>query len=389
MNTFLSESDQSIRQEFQQFAREQLAPVAVALESRQANLSYFLQKVAKAELFSISVPQEYGGRGGSFLHEILLAEACAAYDPGFALTLAAQSAVIALIKRYGSEGQRSKYLPLLAQGELIGSFAYLEDEAQDVLEGIKTEITGQSTVKYLVGEKKSVVNGRLANLFVVSGLEQIAAGQGFPGLWLVDPGTEHAIEVVEQDPAIGLRSAFLDEVKFNKCTTSPEERLGGAIKLNSREVKALFVQQFEFALSVIKTVLAAAAVGMAEEILLQAANHAKTSVKSGQPISQSQAVQWRLADLAVQSSAGRLLTYRAAWSKEDNQENFAKYAAMCKIFTAKLAKIHSTEVLQIFGAQMNNADSQLARFCRDGQMFELCQGTIDQEKVLLSRELGI
>lgn len=394
MNTFLSESDLSAQEQFRLFASEQLAPVAQSLESRQANLKYFLQKVGQAGLFAVSVPSEYGGRGGPFLHQVLLAEALAAQEPGLGLTLSAQATVIEILKRYGGDSQRSKYLPLLAQGELIGGFAYAESEARQPLQGVQTEVIAKGKTKSINGLKRSVVNGRIANLIIVLAAEKIS-DQTQPdeaqklGLWLVDSSVDHSMKVIEQGPLIGFRSAYLDDVQFIKCPISPEDRLGGQTNNLPQEPDDAVKEQFEFAISVTKTILAGAALGLSERLLAEAANYARTNERNGEPLGQSQGVQWRLADIQVENSAGRLLTYRAAWSKDNQIENFVKYAAMCKSLTAKMARIHSAEALQVLGLAASAADSPMERLYRDSKMFELCQGTIDEEKVLLGRELGI
>jgi alkylation response protein AidB-like acyl-CoA dehydrogenase len=389
LNTFLNEEDQSAKAQFELFASEQLAPVAQALASRQANLRYFLQKVAQAGLFALTVPREYGGRGGSFLQVVLLAEATGVYDPGFGLTLAAQATVIELIKRFGTDAQRSRYLPLLAQGELLATFAYFEEDSQEPFAGTMTKVSGQSSDKALSGVKNLVVNGRNAQLFVILAAEEIEQGEKALGLWLADQSAELSFKVTEQGPYVGLRSAFLDRLEFSKCPVRDEDRLGAGEAKDSASLNAKSKYQYEFALSVAKTIMAASAVGMLESILSESAKETRNKELHGAPAGQSQAIQWRLADLAVESSAGRLLTYRAAWSKDEDEEAFLKYAAMCKVFTAKAARFHSAEAMQVLGLLLSGADSQAERAYRDAKMFELCSGTNDEERVLLSRELGI
>jgi alkylation response protein AidB-like acyl-CoA dehydrogenase len=389
LNTFLSETDQSVKAEFDRFAKEQLAPVAQALESRQANLAYFLQKLGHAGLLGISVPAEYGGRGSPFLHLILLAEAFGVYNPGVAFTLAGHATVIELVKRFGTDNQRSKYLPLLACGELLGAFAYFEDEAQDPFEDTNTQIQTATGGKLILGKKKLVVNGRLAKLMVVLAVQVDAQKQKTFGMWLADSSGDHAIETEGQPPFIGLRSTYLDDVNLKGYPVTAEDRLGMGEQDDLEKVNEECRYQFEFALASMKTILAASALGMLEGVLAQSAKYAQETKRFGIALKDSQAAQWRLADLSVESTAARLLIYKAAWSKDESQEDFLKNAAMCKSYVARAAHHHCSEAVQVLGLLQSTADSQIERFYRDAKMFELLEGTIDRERVLLSDELGI
>lgn len=375
MNTFLNEADKSIKVQFEAFAKEHLAPVAQALESRQADPRSFLQKAAQAGLLAVTVPEEFGGRGSPFLHAALMAEALGAIEPGIALTLAVQTAVIELIKRSGTDAQRGKYLSLLGQGELLGALAYFEDNASSGAS--KTTVSAQGAQILLSGQKNDVVNGRLAQVFVVF-TESKDAGAG---LWLVDAGSRQNMKIAEQGPRFGLRSAYLDQVAFDKFTLKADDRLGNE--------GASARSNLEFALSVGKTMIAASAVGLLEGLLVDAAKQMQSKELHGEPAGQSQALQWRLADLGVHADAGRLLTYRAALSKDEQEDEFTKNAAMCKSFAARAARVHSAEAIQILEVLSNPVDSRLERVYRDAKMFELCLGTNDDERVLLGRELGI
>src|SRR5262249_49577644 len=146
----------------------------------------FLQKVGQAGLFAIGVPKEYGGQGGPFLHLVLLAEATGVYDPGFGLSLAAQAMVIELLKQFGSDPQRSKYLPLLARGEVLGTFAYFEDDSQEPFSGTKTKVVNKAPNRLLSGVKNLVVNAGIAQLIVALASEGVKENEKGLGFWLVE-----------------------------------------------------------------------------------------------------------------------------------------------------------------------------------------------------------
>lgn len=380
MNTFLSEEDQSVKAHFENFAQEQLAPLAPALEARKTDLKDFLQRVGQSGLFSITVPKEFGGQGNPFLHVVLLAEAIGAYDPGFALSLAAQVMAIELIKQFGSEAQRAKYLPLLSSGEISGTLAYFETDSLEPFFGTQAKVSN----KVLSGVKNLVVNAGIAQLVIVLASEEVKENQQSLGFWLVENSRRPNVSISALGPYLGLRSAYLEKVELTGYPVKEDDRLGGGDVSADKAKKA-----YDFALSVGKTIMAAAAVGMLERMLGEAAKSTQQAQLHGAPANQSQGLQWRLADVATEASAGRLLTYRAAWSKDEDGEEFLKYSAMCKLFTAKAARMHSGEAMQVLGLLATAADSHAEKTYRDAKMFELCLGSNDEERVLLGRELGI
>lgn len=391
MNTFLSEIDLVSQARFTLFTEQQLAPVVDSLVSREGNLAFFLQKMAKAGFLGLTVPKEYNGSSGPFLHAALLIEALSVYDPGIGLTLAAHLTVIELLKHFGATAQQSKYLPLLASGEILGTFAYTENGAESGFAGIQTTIKTTAEEKTIQGQKQLVVNARLAKLIIVPAVEPSANGQKSFGLWLADATSAHAIEVKENEPYIGLTSAYLDDLHFNKCPVGSQDKLGTSSESDNDLDKsnAQCDKQFTFGISVMRTLLAAAACGLLEGALRQSANFARSNNKNGESVGKSQAVQWRLADLNVSSSAGRLLTYRAAWSAEADEPEFSKYAAICKDFATRAARMHSAEAGEIMGILSCNDSSSLAKSYRNAKMLEQYAGTHDEQLTLLSSKFGI
>jgi alkylation response protein AidB-like acyl-CoA dehydrogenase len=400
MNTFLSEDLQGLRSQYQQFAKEHLAPIANTLACKRSSLPEFLKLVAQAGYLSITVPKEYGGQGGTFLDLILFAEAMSFYEPGFALSLAGHTVVIELIKQYGSEAQKAHYLPLLASGEHLGAFAYAENDIDEipretairnsVNENGKEQKAGTRT---LVGTRHSVINGKLASLFVVLATEQIE-GESIPALWLVNNAKAiqsncSRIDCRPKGAMLGLNSASIDEVQFEHCPLTEEDLLGSGHKLTLAEAKAVCKNQIDFAHNISKTIMAAAAVGLTEGALFLGGSYARSKQRFGAPLANSQSVQWKIADLAVESSAARLLTYRSAWSKDENSAEFSKNAAMCKSFAASGARKHSAEALQILGSDTNSPYSDLARLFTDAKAIEMIAGTTEEQKEILAIELNV
>jgi alkylation response protein AidB-like acyl-CoA dehydrogenase len=379
VNTILSSAQQAQKELYGAFALEHLAPISKSLEERRSSLKEFLQKAGQRGYLGITVPKEYGGPEGSFLNAILFTEALAQHEPGMGLTMASHTAVIEVLKKFGNDSQKSRYLPLLARGECLGSLAFSEAGAGTDFKAVSAKVWMEKGTPQLTGLKTWVVNADISSLLVV--LAKDEANELV--MHLVDMGAAATLKVATDKQKLGLRSASTNDVEFASHPLQVGSLIGA--KGNDESV----IEQVLFAMDVAKVVMAAAAVGLVEGALDLAAAHAREREQFGQPIANFQAIQWKLADISAESRAARMLTYRAAWSKDESADEFRRDAAMCKSFAAKVARQSSGEALQILGAAGLSVDSPLERFYRDAKVMEISEGTSEYQKVLLTHELGI
>ncbi len=380
MNTFLSSGQLTLQEQYLKFVAEQIAPLAMTLDTEQVSSKEALALLAKSGYLGLTVPREYGGQGLGATELVLLAEALAGASAGLSLALASHYSVIELINKFGSETQKSRYLSQLATGDLIGAQAFGEEKAGSDFKAVQTTATNDSSSGWLLsGEKTWVVNGQLAGLMAV--LARTGADDQL-SIFLVDGTPSSSIHIGENKAKFGLRSAATCDITFKEYKASSENKLASG---TSAEVEA----QVNAVLDLSKTVVAAAAVGIAEEALKFSAEHARTREQFGQPISKFQGIQWKLADHSVESQAARLLTYRAAWSHDEEPGDFRKFAAMAKLFASKVARVHSGEAVQIFGMLGASPDSPVERLYRDGKLTEIFEGTSELQKVVLKEELGV
>lgn len=370
MNTFLSESQEALKDTYLAFAKEHVLPVANQLEDRTLNLKEFVQKLGQQGYLGITVSKEYGGAGANFIDLVLFVEAVSQFDAGLGLTLASHYGVVELIKKFGTDVQKSRYLPLLARGECVGALAINEQQAgTDYLAAAATTTGGA-----LTGEKTWVVNGSIAGLFAV-----LARTEKGVELRLVDSSADQSIVVGPDKSKLGLRSASTNDVKFDKF------QLGQDSLIAEGKTEAAL----QLVMNVAKVIAGAASVGVVESALSHSAEHARTREQFGQKISQFQGIQWKLADMSAEAAAARLLTYRAAWSKDDKPEEFVRDAAMSKLFASKVARVHSAEAVQILGSLGILSDSPTERAYRDSKVLEIAEGTSEAQKLSLVKELGI
>lgn len=375
MNTFLSPSQEAVKEQYDNFACEAVAPIARELESHKVCLKEFLQNAGQKGYLGMSVPKEYGGQGQSFLNCALFTEAVAQYEAGLGLTLANHYAVIETLNKYGSENQKSRYLPLLARGEIIATLAFSEAQAGTDVRAVQASLAGDAAKPVLNGKKSWVVTGDFAGLLLVlcktDKTNQLA-------VVLVDANDQ--IKVGPHLEMFGLKSAYVNNLEFESTALS-----GEALLSTSAGAEAIA----DFALDASKIILAAAATGLTRSAIKAAVEHARKREQFGVAIGQFQGIQWKLADMETENCAAILQVYRAAWSLTEDVETLAKNAAMAKLFAARVARFHSGEALQILGASGLMEDNAMEKMYRDAKAMEICLGTSEAQKIKLAELLNI
>lgn len=374
MNTLLSSAQEADFEQFRSFAQEQLAPVVDKLVTHEACLKQFMQKLGQRGFLGLNIPKEYGGQGGALLETVLLVQALAEVEPGLGITIGNHAAVVEVLKRFGSDQQRSKYLPLLARGELFATLAFSEEKAGTDFEAVQATASGVQEMQ-LTASKRWVVTGDFAGLFLVLA----KSDNGDLVTLLADrPADGASFSLRNERKMMGMRSAYINDIEFKALKVSADNRIaaGGAdVALHAMDVA--------------KVVLAAAGVGLLDGSTNAAVEHARQREQFGANIGHFQGVQWKLADMECERAASTLMVYRAAWSHDQEPERFRQHASMCKWYAARAARVHSGEALQIMGAIGLEEDMPLARFYDDAKMLEIAQGTSEFQKMLLVKELNI
>lgn len=384
MNTFLSLAHQASQDEYLKFVAEQIAPHTRELDNGSVTPKDALAKLAQVGYLGITVPTSYGGKGGSLLDLTILAEVLAGHSAGLALALASHYTVVELILNFGSDQQKSRYLPLLARGEVIGAQAFGEAKAGSDFRAVETKADVAGDSASLTGLKGWVVNGEISQLLAV-----LAKSGDDLSLWLVDvngssAGASDSLKIGPARAKLGMHSAVTNDITFSGHKVSLDNRLGGQSASCQQVADAVLN-----ALDVSKTVLAGAALGLTDEAIALSAERARTHEQFGEPISKFQGIQWKLADLSMDRAAAQMLTYRAAWSKEGEPEKFHQFSAMAKMFAAKVARHHSAEAVQVFGVLGADPDCGVERLYRDAKLTELFEGTSEYQKVIIKEALGV
>lgn len=385
MNTFLSCEQAALQASCREFVKELLEPISGELEQRKQSAKDVLQKFGQKGYLGLSVSKEYDGQGSSFLDFALFVEAVAEIDAGLALSIAAHTAAAELIAKFGSDTQKARYLPLLARGECLGTVALTEEKAGSDYLALETKITAGGEGFSINGKKTWVINGDIADLFLVVGR---SGESGKLSIWLVDMAKKADIKIGANRSKLGLKSASTNDIEFVNTAVAGDAVLGQSVA-GEASSDAQVEGQIAYALNVSKVLVSAAALGLLDSALDSSVVRARTREQFGSNIGKFQAIQWKLADMSAESAGARLLTYRAAWSKDNSPEQLSRFAAMCKLFAARAARVHSAEAVQIFGAAGVSEDEPVEKLYRDAKVLEICEGTSEIQKNIIAREVGV
>ncbi len=371
----LTESELLLQRTVRDFAGKTLAPRAAELDEREAFPWENFLGLATLGILGIGVPEAYGGSGGGFRESSIateeIARACAATSViyGAHLSLATQA-----ILRFGDEAQHQRYLPLLVRGDQVGAFALSEANAGSDAASLATSAARTGRGYLLNGSKLFITNGDVAGLYVVFATHDPALRSKGIDCFLVQrdrPG----FTANRQQGKLGMRASSTAELVFQDCPVPAEDRLGDE------------GVGFGIAMQILESsriTIAAQCVGIAQACLEAGARYAKGRHAFGQPIANFQAIQWMLADTAVEVDAARLLARRAAILKDLGQPHGTE-AAMAKLFASEAANRAADRALQIHGGSGYFRGAPVERYYRDARVTEIYEGTSEVQRLIIAR----
>jgi short-chain 2-methylacyl-CoA dehydrogenase len=380
VNFDLSPDHELIRRTVREFAEGEVAPVAEELDRTKAFPYEIVRKLGELNLMGIPFPQEYGGGGGDTLAYALTVEELTRVDSSVAITLCAHTSLgTQPIYLFGDETQKQEWLPRLCAGEVLGAFGLTEPEAGSD--------AGNTRTRARLGDGEWVIDG--AKQFItnagtdISGVVCITAvtgdGDGPKEIsnLIVANGTP-GYEQGEPYRKMGWNASDTRPLTFTDCRV-PEANLLGP--------RGAGFKQFLHILDIGRIGVAAMGVGLAQGALDEALKYAKERRAFGQPISKFQAIQMKLADMATEIAAARLLVYKAALEKDDGR-NFTLTAAQAKLKTGRLAVRCAEEAVQIHGGYGFIEEYPVCRFYRDAKILTIGEGTDEVQQMVIARALG-
>ena len=383
MDFDLSQDHELIRRTVREFAEGEVAPVAEELDRTKSFPYEIVAKLGALNLMGIPFPEEYGGGGGDTLAYALAVEELTRVDSSVAITLCAHTSLgTQPIYLFGTEEQKLEWLPRLCSGEVLGAFGLTEPEAGSDAGNTRTRARLEDGEWVIDGAKQFITNAGTE----ISGVVCITAvtnpthsGNGDKEISnLIVPNGTPGYEQGEPYRKMGWHASDTRPLTFSDCRV-PEENLLGP--------QGQGFKQFLHILDIGRIGVAAMGVGLAQGALDQALSYARERKAFGKPISKFQAIQAKLADMATEIEAARLLVYKAAREK-DAGRNFTLTAAQAKLKTGRLAVRCAEEAVQIHGGYGYIEEYPVCRFYRDAKILTIGEGTDEVQQMVIARALG-
>ena len=379
MDFELTDEQRLLRDTVRDFARNEVAPVAEELDRTKSFPYELVAKMGELGLMGIPFPEEYGGGGADTLTYALAVEELARIDSSVCITMAAHTSLGTMpIHLWGTDEQRSEWLPQLCRGERLAAFGLTEPEAGSDAGATRTTATLDEGEWVINGAKQFITNSGTD----ISGCVTITAVTGRNGSReisnLIVPTGTPGYEVGEAYRKMGWNASDTRPLSFEDCRV-PEANLLGR--------RGEGFKNFLHILDGGRIGVAAMGVGLAQGALDEAISYAKERHAFGQPISKFQAIQAKIADLSAQIEAARLLTYRAALEK-DAGRSFTLTAAQAKLITGRLAVRATEEAVQIHGGYGYIEEYPVCRFYRDAKILTIGEGTDEVQQMVIARQLG-
>ena len=366
-----------LRKAVREFAEAEIAPHVMEWDEAQTFPLEVVRKLGELGYMGAIFPEELGGAGLGYIEYSIIIEELSRVDGSVGIIVAAHTSLCSNhIYKMGSDEQQQRYLPKLASGEWIGCWSLTEPEAGSDAAGTRTKAVLEDGCWILNGAKTFTTNAHYADVCVAMAVTDRAAAQHGISAFVVDKGTP-GFRPGKKENKLGLRASATGEVIFESCRLPPEQLLG---KLNEGFVDSLKV------LDGGRISIAALSIGMAQGAYDAALQYSKLRKQFGRPISEFQAIQHKLVDMAVDIDAARLLNYRAAWML-DRGKRVTRESAMAKLFASEAAVRIANEAVQIHGGYGFIKDYPVEKFYRDVKLCTIGEGTSEIQRLVIARQL--
>ena len=378
MDYFFTEQQQMIIDTAREITNEKIIPVRAELDEKNQFPREILQDIAKADLFSIFVPEEYGGLGGGCYEIVLALEELARGCVGVATSFAASALGIFPVLFAGSEEQKQHYLPDIASGARWAAFGLTEANAGSDASGIRTTAVLDGDEWVLNGTKQWITNGGESEIYTIVALTDPHKGARGASIFIVEDG-DPGFSYGKKEDKMGIRSSSTRELILKDCRI-PKDRLVGR-----RGTGFITVMK---TLDMSRPGIASLGIGLAQAAVDEAVTYAKQRVQFGRPIISFQAVQHILADMAIQLEAGRALVYAAARHIDHHPTDMSKASSMCKVFATDMAMKVTTDAVQVLGGYGYMKEYPVEKMMRDAKILQIYEGTNQIQRNVVGQELN-
>ena len=368
----------ALRKSVREFATAEIAPHVMEWDETQTFPSDVVAKLGKLGFLGVIFPEEFGGAGLGYIDYCIVIEELARVDPSVALIVAAHNSLCTNhIYTAGNDEQRRRYVTKLASGEWIGCWSLTEPEAGSDAAGTRTHAVRQDDGSWILnGAKTFTTNAHYANVCVAMAVTDRTASQHGISAFVIETGVP-GFRAGKKENKLGMRCSDTGEVIFENCHLHESALVG--------DVGEGFVDSLRI-LDGGRISIAALSIGLAQGAYDAALRYSKLRKQFGRPISEFQAIQFKLADMATSIDAARLLTYRAAAYKDEGRR-VTRESAMAKLFSSEIAVKVADEALQIHGGYGFIKDYPVEKFYRDVKLCTIGEGTSEIQLLVIARQL--
>ncbi len=373
----LTEDQEHLRREIRDFAAREIAPNVSAWDEASEFRLATIKKLGAMGLLGVIFPQEYGGAGLGYVDYALAIEELSAVDGSIGLTIAAHNSLgTNHIFLAGNEAQKRKYIPLLASGEWLAAWALTEPGSGSDASNARTTAVKKGDRYIINGSKNFITNGHYADVSVIIAVTDKTQGTHGLSAFAVEKGTK-GFRAGKKENKLGLRASDTAELIFEDCEI-PEENLLGKEGEGFRDAMRV--------LDGGRISIAALSLGMARGALDAALKYVKERRQFGKAIAEFQGIQWKLADMATELDAARLLTQRAAVLKDAGRK-ITRESSMAKLFASEVAVSICEQAVQLFGGYGFIKDYPVEKFYRDVKLCTIGEGTSEIQRMVIAREI--
>ncbi len=378
MDYLLTEQQQKIQELTAKIAREKIRPVRAELDSNDEFPWEIMKTLSQADLFGLYIPEEYGGMGGGIFENCLAVEKLGEACIGIATTFAASGLGAYPILLHGSEALKQKYLPQIASGKRLAAFGLTEPGAGSDVSGIKTTAVKDGDHYVINGSKQWITNGGEAEIYSVLAITDRSKGPRGASFFVVEKG-DPGFLFGRKEKKLGIRASATRELIFQDCRI-PKDRLIG------RDGMGFIIAMKTFDKS--RPGIGALGVGLAQGALDVAVEYARKKLQFEKPIISFQAVQHKLADMAIKTEAARALIYSVARYMDRDPHDASKVAAMAKVFAGDVAMEVATNAVQVLGGYGYMQDYPVEKMMRDAKILQIYEGTNEIQRNIIGQELN-
>lgn len=372
-----TEEQEMMRKMVRDFAQKEIAPFIETMEETDEYPLEIVRKMGENGLMGIPIPTEYGGVGADFISYILTINEISKVSATVGVILSVHTSVgTNPILYFGTEEQKQKYIPKLASGEYIGAFALTEPNAGSDAAKIRTTAVKKGDKYILNGSKIFITNGGVADTYITFAVTDPEAGSRGISAFIVEKDTV-GFSVGKKEKKMGLHGSNTTELIFDNAGVPAENLLG-------KEGEGFKIAMGN--LDVGRIGIAAQGLGIAEAALNYSVQYAKERVQFGKPISANQGISFKIADMATEVDAAKLLVYRAA-ELRNRGINCGKEASMAKRFATDTAMKTTTEAIQVYGGYGYTKDYPVERLFRDAKITQIYEGTNEIQRLVISKYL--